>query len=243
MGNDVFQRHEIKFLVTQTQRRRLMNRIGGRLFPDIHGESTICNIYYDTPNYRLIRRSLEKPSYKEKLRLRSYGPVGPQDTVFLELKKKYGGVVYKRRIELPEAHAAAYMLTPQGLPQNSQIGREIAYCCRFYEDLQPSVYLCYDRKAFYSTDDSELRITFDQNIRFRQERMSLREKPGGREILPPCEALMEIKTPTAMPLWLVEALSREGVRQASFSKYGRAYTMLLQEKLDESRGICHVQAV
>lgn len=243
MGNDVFQRHEIKFLVTQTQRRRLLARIGGRLVPDIHGESTICNIYYDTPDFRLIRRSLEKPSYKEKVRMRSYGPVGPEDPVFLELKKKYDGVVYKRRVELPEAQAAAYMESLEGLPQESQIGREIDYCCRFYQSLQPSVYLCYDRTAFYDTEDPELRITFDQNIRFRRERVSLREKPGGREILQPCQALLEIKTATAMPVWLVEALSREGIRQTSFSKYGQAYTTILQEKLDESRGIYHVQAV
>lgn len=243
MGNDVFQRHEIKFLVSQSQRKRLLSHIGGYLVPDIHGESTICNIYYDTPDFRLIRRSLEKPNYKEKLRLRSYGPVASVDTVFLELKKKYAGVVYKRRIELPEAAATAYMARQESLPQDSQIGREIAYCCGFYENLQPSVYLCYDRRAFFAAEDPNLRITFDQNIRFRQDRVSLRAAPGGRDILGPGEALLEIKTATAMPMWLVEALSREGIRQTSFSKYGMAYTTILQEKLNESRGIYHVQAV
>lgn len=243
MGNDVFQRHEIKFLVSQSQRKRLLSTIGGYLVPDIHGESTICNIYYDTPDFRLIRRSLEKPNYKEKVRLRSYGPVGPEDTVFLELKKKYAGVVYKRRIELPEAAAAAYMACQEGLPQDSQIGREIGYCCRFYKNLQPSVYLCYDRRAFFAAEDPELRITFDQNIRFRQDRVSLQAAPGGRDILGPGEALLEVKTASAMPMWLVEALNREGIRQTSFSKYGMAYTTILQEKLDESRGIYHVQAV
>lgn len=243
MKNDVFQRHEIKFLVTQAQKRRLLGQIGKRLVPDIHGDSTICNIYYDTPDFRLIRRSLEKPNYKEKLRLRSYGTVGPGDAVFLELKKKYDGVVYKRRISISEERAAAYMAHRLKLPQDSQIGREIAYCCDFYGSLQPSVYLCYDRTALYSAEDPNLRLTFDQNIRFRRERISLLEKPGGREILRPGEALLEIKTATAMPLWLVEALSREGIRQTSFSKYGQAYMTLLQDKLEESRGTYHVQAV
>lgn len=243
MENSVFQRHEVKFLVTQAQRKRLLSEIGGRLIPDIHGESTICNIYYDTPDFRLIRRSLEKPNYKEKVRLRSYGPVGPEDTVFLELKKKYDGVVYKRRISISEAQATAYMEHQLELPQNSQIGREIDYCCKFYQSLSPQVYLCYDRTAFYAVEDSELRITFDQNIRWRRDRLSLQACPGGREILQPGTSLMEIKTATAMPMWLVEALNREHIRQASFSKYGQAYMTMLQENLEESRGIYYVQAV
>ena len=243
METSVFQRHEVKFLVTQAQRRRLLGAIGQRLIPDVHGENTICNIYYDTPDFRLIRRSLEKPSYKEKVRLRSYGPVHPEDTVFLELKKKYDGVVYKRRISISEAQATAYMARQRGLPQDSQIGREIAYCCRFYRSLRPSVYLCYDRTAFFGAEDSQLRITFDENIRWRRQRVSLRSRPGGRDILKPRESLMEIKTAGAMPLWLVEVLEREQIHQTSFSKYGQAYMTMLQEKLDESRGIYYVQSV
>lgn len=243
MENSVFQRHEVKFLVTQAQRKRLVGAVGGRLIPDIHGESTICNIYYDTPDFRLIRRSLEKPNYKEKVRLRSYGPAGPEDTVFLELKKKYDGIVYKRRISIPEAQATAYMEHRLELPQDSQIGREIDYCCKFYQSLAPQVYLCYDRTAFYAVEDSSLRITFDQNIRWRQDRLSLCSAPGGREILPPGTSLMEIKTAAAMPLWLVEALNQQQIRQTSFSKYGQAYMTILQKNLEESRGIYYVQAV
>lgn len=238
MENNVFQRHEVKFLVTQAQREQLLGSIGQRLIPDAHGESTICNIYYDTPDFRLIRRSLEKPSYKEKVRLRSYGPVHPEDTVFLELKKKYDGVVYKRRISIPEAWATAYMRGNLPQPRDSQIGREIAYCCEFYKTLSPSVYLCYDRAAFYSAEDENLRITFDQNIRWRRENLSLQKQPGGRPLLEPGQLLLEIKTPTAMPLWLVKALSRAHIRQTSFSKYGQAYMTLLRENLEESRGIC-----
>ena len=206
------------------------------MVPDVHGESTICNIYYDTPDYRLISRSLEKPVYKEKLRMRSYGPAKPESPVFLELKKKYQGVVYKRRISLPEWGASAYMSGALPLTEDSQIGREIDYFRSYYGQLRPSVYLSYERCASYAAEDETLRATFDKNICWRNENMSLEAPAGGRHLLLPRQSLLEIKTASAIPLWLVQALEKAEVRQASFSKYGEAYIQLCRDTADR-RGV------
>lgn len=230
MENNIFQRHEIKYLLDSRQRSVVEKAFRGRMLPDPHGESTICNIYYDTPDYRLVRESLERPIYKEKLRLRSYGPVFPEQQVFLELKKKYKGVVYKRRIELAEDRAEAYMDGLAPLPYTCQIGREIDYFRLFYGELCPAVYLCYDRSPWFSAEDPNLRATFDKNIRWRQEDMALTEMPGGELLLLPHQSLFEIKTAGAIPLWLVEALDRADARKASFSKYGEAYKVFSKER-------------
>ena len=231
MDNSIFQRREIKFLVDSRQRAMLEQAFRGRMVPDPHGESTICNVYYDTPDYRLVRTSLEKPVYKEKLRMRSYGRVNGEEAVFLELKKKYDGVVYKRRISLRQRDAAAYMAGLSPLPEGSQIGRELDYFRRFYEGLRPAVYLCYDRSAWFSSEDPDFRATFDNNIRWRREDMSLCAPVGGETLLLPSQSLFEVKTADAVPLWLVEALDAGGIRQASFSKYGEAYKAICMERL------------
>ena len=231
MDNSIFQRREIKYLLDARQRALLEQAFRGRMAPDPHGESTICNVYYDTPDYRLVRTSLEKPVHKEKLRMRSYGRVNGEEAVFLELKKKYDGVVYKRRISLRQRDAAAYMAGLSPLPEGSQIGRELDYFRRFYEGLRPAVYLCYDRSAWFSSEDPDFRATFDNNIRWRREDMSLCAPVGGETLLLPSQSLFEVKTADAIPLWLVEALDAGGIRQASFSKYGEAYKAICMERL------------
>jgi len=237
MNNNIFERHELKFLINEWQRRFLEQALRERIVPDSHGESTVCSVYYDTPDYRLIRSSLEKPVYKEKLRLRSYGPALPEEPVFLELKKKYRGIVYKRRISLTEREAADYLSGKAPLLEESQIGREIDYFLWFYRDLGPAMYLCYDRAAFFSREDPDLRVTFDKNIRWRTEDLCLAAKPGGTQLLGPGQSLMEIKAAYAVPLWLVRLLEEGEIRQVSFSKYGRAYLSMMQETDKESRGV------
>lgn len=228
-GNDKFQRKELKYRLSASQEKRLREALAPYVVPDQYGESTICNIYFDTPDFRLIRKSIEKPVYKEKLRLRSYGPVGPDGNTFLELKKKYKGIVYKRRICLPEQDAMAFLAEGKPLPFESQITKELEYFMEFYGNLQPAVYLNYDRTAFYSKDDPNLRITFDRNINFRTEDISLQSEPGGRFVIRPGESIMEIKAAGAMPLWLTEILDETEAKRNSFSKYGTAYNMLLEE--------------
>ena len=226
----VFQRYEIKYRITRAQRARITEAIHGRMKEDAYGLSTICNVYFDTPDHLLIRRSIEKPVYKEKLRLRSYGRVTPDGTVFLELKKKYKGVVYKRRVALPEAQAMAYLCHGEKVG-DTQILREMDYALAYYKNLRPAMYLCYDRQAFYGIDDPHLRLTFDDNVRFREERMRLTEETDGRQLLPEDTVLMEIKTAGAMPLWLADLLTREKIYKSSFSKYGTAYLERVKEDM------------
>ena len=226
---NVFARTELKYRLTAAQDRFLREALAPYVEPDQYGESTICNIYYDTPDFRLIRKSIEKPVYKEKLRLRSYGPAGPDDNTFLELKKKYKGIVYKRRIYLSERDAMNYLNGTSPLPEQSQITKELDWFLAFYGNLQPAVYLDYDRTAYYSKDDPDLRITFDRNIHFRTDDLSLSSLPGGRFVIKPGESILEIKADGAMPLWLTALLTQANAQRTSFSKYGTAYNLLLTE--------------
>ncbi|MBQ4333511.1 MAG: polyphosphate polymerase domain-containing protein [Clostridia bacterium] len=224
----IFQRHEIKYRITRAQQERVMAAIGDRMRADSYGVSTIRNVYFDTPDHRLIRRSLEKPVYKEMLRVRGYATAREDSTVFVELKKKYKGVVYKRRVALPEVQAMAF-LCGREMPGDTQILREIDYLLDYYGCLRPTMFLSYDRQAFYDREDPGLRLTFDDRILWRQERMRLTEEVGGRLLLPPDTVLMEIKTATALPLWLTEILTRERIYKSPFSKYGTAYLETVQE--------------
>lgn len=233
---DVFRRRELKFLINEQQRQLLEQEMRQRMVPDKHGRNTICNLYYDTPDYRLIRRSLERPVYKEKLRLRSYGKAVQGADVFLEMKKKYKGIVYKRRIRVTEAEAKAFMERRADLPKDSQIARELVYFRDFYRELAPRVYLSYEREAWFDPEDSGFRMTLDRNIQYRTTDLSLVASTDGNAILPPDMSLLEVKASGGIPMWLTEHLSRHKIHKQSFSKYGRAYTELLEQSLKESRG-------
>ena len=236
---DVFRRREIKFLLDPDQRRAVEEELQRRMVPDEHGPSTVCSLYYDTPDYRMIRRSLEKPVYKEKLRLRCYGIATAEADIFLELKKKYKGVVYKRRVKVTEPEAVAFMQRTGELRKQNQISREIRYTRDFYADLEPRVFLCYDREAWYDPADRGFRMTLDRNIRYRTDRLTLTEDFKGKTLLPPERSLLEVKAEGGVPLWLVHLLGRENIRKQSFSKYGSAYLELLKEYLMKQGGSCH----
>ena len=245
MGNEIFKRYEIKYLITDEQRKLIEEAFAEHMVPDEYGESTICNIYYDTSDYRLIRHSLEGPAYKEKLRVRSYGQIKSGENVFVELKKKYDGVVYKRRVTMQENKARVYLEKNTKIENpvtndsflERQIVKEIDYFKKFYGDLRPAVYLCYDRTAYFSSEDSSFRVTFDKNIRWRTEDMRLTSKPGGKDILEEGMSLMEIKTATSIPMWLVDILSKENIRKTSFSKYGRAYVQMMEDREADNSNI------
>ena len=226
MGNltYVFERVERKFLLTPAQYAGLMRTLPEYMQADQYGESTILSLYLDTEDSLLIRRSLEKPVYKEKLRLRSYGVPGDTDNVFLEVKKKVRGVVYKRRICLPLAQAMECLAQGSVPAAGGQIGREIAYMLRRYR-LRPAVLLAYDRTAYAELEPSpnRLRITIDRDIRSRQTDLELRLGSAGESLLAPGMRLMEIKTAHAIPLWLCAVLDQNEIRPTSFSKYGRVY--------------------
>ena len=217
-----FKRYEKKYLLNGEQYSAICERLKGKAETDSYGLTTVCNIYYDTEDFYLIRESLEKPDYKEKFRVRSYGVPDENSTVFLEIKKKYDGVVYKRRISLPYKEAADYL--ERGIPpeNRSQIFREIDWLLNFYK-AKPKVYIAYDRIAMQGTQEKELRITFDSNIRSRFEDLKLSLGDCGRLLLPKDCYLMEIKAPGAMPIWLARTLSELKIMPVSFSKYGNVY--------------------
>ena len=225
-----FERKEQKYLLTKEQRAALEKVLPRYMKEDAHGESIIRNVYFDTDTGLLIRRSLEKPVYKEKLRIRSYKQLKGEDRAFLELKKKYKGIVYKRRIEVNEAEFLAYLNGEREFPEEGQIADEIDYFCRFYKTIGPRVYLCYDRCAYYGKNDDDFRVTFDRNIRWRTDGLSLTCEAGGEDLLGEGESLMEIKAANAMPLWMVDQLGKLGIRKVSFSKYGNAYVNFAERK-------------
>ncbi len=229
MTQNVFRRVEKKYLMDEAAYRALMLRIRPALIPDAFFTYTICNIYYDTADDALVRSSIEKPAYKEKLRLRSYGTPRPEDRVFLEIKKKYDGVVYKRRTEFALKEAEQYVRTGEHGDSGGQILHELDYFLSFYRPV-PKLYLAYDREAYTSRGDRELRITFDASIRSRTEALRLGAGDWGRELLPAGYRLMEVKTASALPLWLVRALSECKLYPVSFSKYGNIYKENIQEE-------------
>ena len=235
----VFKRYELKYMLTLEQKKKILEAISPHMQPDRYGRTTIRNIYFDTDNYRLIRRSLEKPAYKEKLRIRSYAQATADSTVFVELKKKYEKVVYKRRLPLCEADAMAWVCQDRECPVNTQISREIDYFIDFYGKLKPTAFLSYEREAYYDNGGSDFRITFDSNILCRQTDVNLCSSVYGTPILSEDRVLMELKCSGGIPLWMVEVLSREHIYKTSFSKYGTAYSSLIFPKLYTSNALKH----
>lgn len=231
----IFKRYELKYLLSRWQKERLIASMRPYMELDRFGHSTIRNIYYDTDTYRLIRRSLEKPAYKEKLRVRSYEKVNEKSAVFVELKKKYKSVVYKRRIVMPEQQAVDWLSGAISCPQESQISREIDYFCSFYETLHPVVYLSYEREAFYSLGGDDFRVTFDENILYRTNDLSLESEIYGTPLLRDDQILMELKTPGGIPLWMTHFLTEQQIQKTSFSKYGAAYQMMQSHSLGGKR--------
>lgn len=227
----VFERHEKKYQLDAARKEQFLSALLAHMTPDEYGVHTICSLYCDTEDYRIIRASREKPAYKEKLRLRSYGVPDEDSKVFLELKKKVDGVVYKRRISLCHWEAEEYLshgVEPASLEsfRQRQIFAEIDWFCRRHQP-EGRILIACDRLALYGKEDPSLRVTFDFNIRWRGCDLSLTQGDYGAPLLPAGDSLMEIKTGHAMPLWLTELLTRFSLYPQSFSKVGTAYLHLM----------------
>lgn len=229
----VFKRYELKYMLTLEQKKKILDAMAPYMALDNFGRTTIRNIYFDTSSYRLIRHSIEKPTYKEKLRIRSYEQAAPDSTVFVELKKKYRHVVYKRRVSMQEEEAMKWLCKEQHCSMSTQISQEIDYFLAYYGSLYPTVFLSYEREAFYSTDQSDFRVTFDDTILCRQEDLSLESEIYGIPLLPEGMVLMEIKCSGGIPLWMTHVLSEEHIYKTSFSKYGAAYKTIIYPQLKE----------
>lgn len=227
----VFKRYELKYILTLEEKQKVLEAMEPHMALDRYGRTTIRNIYFDTDDYRLIRHSIEKPVYKEKLRIRSYGQASPDSEVFVELKKKYKHVVYKRRISMSEVKAMEWVCQKKEEYKKTQISEEIEYFRDYYENLHPTVFLSYEREAYYSKDGSDFRVTFDDKILCRQEKLSLEEQVWGIPILEDGKVLMEIKCSGGVPLWMTRVLSKEHIYKTSFSKYGTVYINIIYPKL------------
>lgn len=218
-----FKRHEIKYLITINQYINLMNYLSDKVEKDVFYKSTIYNIYYDTDNFELIRKSIEKSIYKEKLRIRSYDKTTLDSSVYVELKKKYDHIVYKRR----EKIAYKYVLNNSFLEgAETQIYKEIKYFNDFYGGLTSKMFLSYEREAYYFKDDKQIRITFDTNIKYRTENVNLLPSISDIKLLPNNLVLMELKVPFSIPYDLAKYLSSEKIFKRPFSKYGTAYKQI-----------------
>ena len=239
----VFKRYELKYMLTLEQKEKILEAMSSYMQIDKYGRTTIRNFYFDTDNYRLIRRSIEKPAYKEKIRIRSYAQATADSTVFVELKKKYEKVVYKRRLPLCEADAMSWVCRENPCPVNTQISREIDYFIDFYGKLKPTVFLSYEREAYYDKGGGDFRVTFDDNILARQTNVNLCSTSYGTPILPEGEVLMELKCSGGIPLWMVEVLSRERIYKTSFSKYGTAYSTLIFPEIYLPNSIKHKEII
>ena len=209
-----FKRYEKKYMICPQQYERFRQQLDEHIRPDHFFTSTVCSIYYDTDNYSLIRNSIDKPIYKEKLRLRSYNVPKPDDDVFVELKGKFKGLVYKRRVMMRHEEAVAYLAGERSAPQDGFLKTT---------PVQPKVFIGCDRQAYVAKDDESLRITFDENIRWRDYELELSAGSHGENILPQGYVLMELKIPEACPMWLARMLSEHQLFPAGFSKYGTCY--------------------
>lgn len=225
----IFKRYEKKYRLNTEEYQQFMSIVRDKLVPDIHGRNTVCSLYLDTPDYLLIRNSIDAVSYKEKLRLRSYGVPNDEKKIFFEIKKKYKGVVYKRRVSMLKNDAFEYIEIGDP-PFDSQIMREIDYLMKLYRQPKPNVCILCEREAFFSIDDENVRLTFDENLRYRIGFPNAENINEGTPIVKDGEYIMEIKTPGAMPLWLAHALSECKIYPAKFSKYAHAYYDIKQLK-------------
>ena len=218
-----FRRTEKKFIINETQYKKLIDRIKNYVNKDPYFKSTICNIYFDTSNYDLIINSIEKPLYKEKVRLRSYNVPTLDDDVFLEIKKKYKGVVGKRRIKLKLKDFYKYIDKNVKPKCNEQIISEIDYCFK-KNNLKPVMFLAYDRCSYYDKQDKNFRITIDENIRSREDNLCLEDGDAGKLYFKDKMYIMEAKALDAYPLWFIKVLSELKIYSTSFSKYGSIYS-------------------
>lgn len=225
----VMKRSEYKYILTKDQLVLFKSMILEHMKVDQYGLTTISSIYYDTPDYRLIRNSIEKPIYKEKIRLRSYGLADSTKKVFLELKRKSEGIVYKRRIALSEDSAIDFFNNNAPLGED-QIAKEITYFRDYYKKLIPQIIILYDRLAYKEINNGDLRLTIDENPRYRTYKFNLHTSNEGVLLLDEGSAILEVKVQQEMPLWLTNILSKLKIYKTSFSKVGEAYKRILQKK-------------
>ncbi len=234
---EVFERKEVKFLLSQEKYQALLDAIKSDIKPDVYFEGTNCSVYYDTEDFQLASRSLEHPVFKQKVRVRSYGtPKTAEAPIYLEIKKKFKGVGNKRRICLKLSDFNNYIKTGRLKTDNTQIKSELDYCFKYY-DLKPAIYIAYDRNSYCDAHDSAFRLTFDQNIRSRLHDLHLESGSDGKKYFHNNEVVMEAKTLNAFPSWFIDACSDLKIYPSSFQKYGFIYQSRFSEIKERTKNV------
>ena len=233
---NIFKRYERKYLVTEAQNAKLQKAISQHMIADQYGEYLVQNLYYDTENWDVIRASVEKPAYKEKMRLRCYGEAAYDSDLYLELKKKFNGIVFKRRIAITSQSLENSSVHAVITKIPSQISKEVDYYLKS-NGVAVKIYIAYRRAAFSGIEDEGLRITFDTDICFRLYNLSFSNPDTGQRVLPQGKILMEIKTLDSIPLWMAGILSENGIYPISFSKFGTCYTDYIHKQICEEREV------
>ena len=224
----VMKRYELKYIIDRDQEAYFREKLKGHMEVDMYGLTSIASLYYDTPDYRLINASIEKPLFKEKMRLRTYGMPTDASPVFLELKRKAYGIVYKRRVQTTIPLVEKFFAKEGDICGGGQINHEMTYFRDLYGNLSPACLIIYDRTAFFEPG-GDLRLTIDNDPRYRTQDLDLRVSMEGTSLLPEGHSILEIKVQEAMPLWLTKILNDGKIYKASFSKYGEAYKMQMKK--------------
>ena len=225
----VMKRYEMKYILTPEQTQYFKESVLDHMKIDQFGLTSIASLYYDTPDYRLIRTSLEKPPFKEKIRLRSYGLATDSSPVFLELKRKAYGIVYKRRVSSTIPLVKKFFDCEGDICAGGQINREITTFRDYYQTLVPACLVIYDRIAYFQPD-GDLRLTIDHNPRYRYDDLNLKTSMEGISLLQEGYTILEVKVQQAVPLWLSAILTKGHIYKNSFSKYGEAYRQQLRSR-------------
>ncbi len=226
---NVMKRYEYKYILNKEQVEMLVNGLENHMKVDEYGKTSIASLYYDTPNYRLIRESIDGNDYKEKVRLRSYGLNKPGKPVYLELKRKAYGIVYKRRVETSTDDVNKFFGNEKTF-SDGQIGKEITYFRDYYGELSPACLIIYDRVAYFEPG-GDLRLTIDYNPRYRLDDLNLHTSMDGIPLLNEGDAVLEIKIQESIPMWLSKILSDAKIYKNTFSKYGEAYRQVICNKM------------
>ncbi len=235
---ECFARVETKYLMPLGRLAELESGLRRQGFERMDfGSPMVRSLYWDTPDHALIRASLDRPAYKEKLRLRAYGEPGTADRSYVEIKKKYNGVVFKRRTELPLREAMDGLLSGRLPGEAGQIGREVLWMLRRW-GLRPAAVIACNRDAWFCREDPGLRVTVDRDLSFRDWAFDLNDPSPGLPLLPADRRLVEIKASGAFPLWLVRLLNGSGAERTRFSKYGTAYRRYIHPETGRSEGLC-----
>lgn len=216
---ETFRRYEKKYLLEKDQYENILNDLRPYIERSKFYDSQIRSIYYDTDKFQLIRRSIEKPEYKEKLRVRSYADAEGDDKVYVELKKKFDGIVYKRRCKAKCDDVLNDIYNCK--MNNDQVYEEIKYALQYYGKLRPAIYIGCSRTSYYAKEDENLRITFDKDMKYRMKHLNFKASELDKPIND--KVIMEIKIGESMPLWLSEILDKNKAYPRGFSKVGTAF--------------------